>query len=446
MSIKDTGYLDFFGKKCIFVQDEMDYVLLPVDENANILCYSFEKNYTLNFSTAIDKKCIASVQEQVSSGINGVRLRLNYIAKCISDEAIDGFIMTGNEVDEFFSPLEHYYWLKRKDQYSPTDLLYSKEIIAEYKFNVQGKEINIDLAYGNILSNGIRSDLSMHAKLIVKFQKTNDFDFIKQVQDVIITFLQFVHRKQKYNLNKIELFTKTNSTISCIGYMFSDLYNRDLRPQSRIDASFIYYGDKINNLLSIIASNLNLFPITHLDDCYNNVYSYSFARFSALCSAFEFEYDQSTDYPKNSVLDLKEMKDDIVKFISSKPDTNELIADFKKEATNRIQTLGKKPGLKQKINNAFECNKDSLEKSLSMLFPRVKEIKECAKILSNLRGKVLHNDSGYVFDDKELECIRFLDILQFVMVLRRANYTSNEIEIIIGVLFHCNSEYFKLYE
>ena len=77
-----------------------------------------------------------------------------------------------------------------------------------------------------------------------------------------------------------------------------------------------------------------------------------------------------------------------------------------------------------------------------MLLPRFeKSVPHAARTFSNLRGKVLHNEMGYQFDDKENECVRFVNVLQYVMVLRRAGFPDSEIELVIGPLFNCNYKY-----
>ena len=105
MSIKDIGYLDFYGEKCVYIQEDMNYVLVSVNEGANIQRHFMEENYLLTYSSRIDKHCIVSVKRQIGSSLNSIYLSLNYIYKSLKDEIVNGFVMVGNEIDEFFSPL-----------------------------------------------------------------------------------------------------------------------------------------------------------------------------------------------------------------------------------------------------------------------------------------------------------------------------------------------------
>ena len=446
MSIQELGYLDFFGEKCFYVQEGMDYILLPVDEGANIYRHYLEENYLLSISSRHNSKCVASVKKQRGFGTHGVCLELNYIAKRHLNELIDGFVMTGNEIDEFFSPLEYYSWIRRQDKYEQVDLLYNQEIIADYSFCYKGRQINVQLAFGNVLSPGIRSDLTIHPKLIVSFESTDDTDFVFGVSNVLVRFLQFVHRKRTYNIANLNLFKKTGvEQISFIGYMFGSLYNRDLRASSRIDASFVYYGDKIDKLLDLIAQE-NGFPVNHLSQNTGDRYNYKTERIGAISAAFEYEYNKSDAVSQKSIFECPITKQNLLDFIDQMKNlhSEENADSFLEIAANKVSAIGTQVGLKQKIVNAFQVNKGALESSSEWLFARNKSVEKVADAFSRLRGKVLHYDSGHRFSDTEIEVITFIEVLQFVMVLKRAKYTDAEIELILGPQYNCNDKYMEI--
>ena len=440
MSIRDIGYLKFFEHPCIYVQDDMDYIIVPQDEKTNLLPYVSRKGYTLEFSAPMNRKGIVSVKRGSSGLYNHVRLELNYIAKVWDSTGINEFIMVGNEIDTFFSPLEYYFPLKHRNKYIASDLLYDQEIAAKYKFEYKKSLVEVDLIFGNVLSYGIRSDLTMHPQLVVRLAKPQSADYVFNISQVIIKFLQFVMRKRKYNLKGIELFQCINGQQSRIGYLFSSLYNADLRPASMFDASFRCYGNKIGNLLSLIASD-NKFPINHLNEEWSNPYEYTAERFGALCSALEYECGKAPELYQNAGAEFDDIREKIVAEIESVKAQSVVEQGFQKDAIERIKNLGTQRGFSKKILAAYEVNISALENSMESILFREKSLSKVARQLSNLRGKVLHNEMGYQFDEKEIEAIRFLEILQFVMTLRRAEYADNEIEIIIGALYHCNNLY-----
>ena len=444
MSIKELGYLDYFGEKCVYIQEDMNYILVPLNKEANIKNHFMKENYHLVYSSDVFRNCTALVKKQIGSNMTSVCLELAYICKRLDDNLIDGFIMVGNEIDEFFSPLEYYFSLKSKESYQASDLLYGQDIVEQYEFICENKKIKIDLVYGNVLKEGIRSDLTLHPQLIVKFERTNDTDFIFHVCSTIVKFLQTVHRKKEYNIKNIQLFCNTENEISHVGYLFSSLYNRDFRASSRIDASFIYYGQKISNILSIISAE-ETFPINHLYATSHNPYEYTTERLGAVSAAFEYEYGRSKLLPQKSDLSCENTKQSILDYIDSIQIEESGSDIFKQLAKQKICSLGIQPGLKTKILNAYQSNSVALKSSLDILNIRQEDVGKVAAKFSELRGKVVHNKIEYVFNESETEIIRFVEILQYVMLLKRAQYTDQEIELILGPLYHCNCVYLRRY-
>ena len=443
MSIKDTGYLDYFGVRCVYIQEDMNYILVPTDERNNIMRHNKEKNYVIPFSATAAPNSAVSVKRQMLSDINNIHLELNYILKSNTAEKFNGFIMVGNEIDQFFSPLEFYFRKHLKHETPQLDLLFGEERIKQYGFICDDKKVNVELVYGNLLREGTRSDLVLHPQLIVTFEETRDTDFIFHVSKTLVTMLQFVHRKQNYNIKNLELFRYTDSGISFCGYMFSSLYRADLKPAAKIDASFLYYGENLGALLTLIASEPE-FSVKHLSQERSNDFTYSTERLGDVSSAFEYEYKKNSLYSQNSEIDAPRTRNAIVDFLNNMEEEEPGSKKFIEMAISRISDLGKQPGLRQKIVNAYNANSRALDSSIqNLLFYNSGSIEKAASIFSNLRGKVLHNGTNYEFNDVESECIRFVNVLQFVMVLKRAQYSDHAIEKIIGRAFFCNNSAFE---
>ena len=440
-SIKDIGYMDFFNHPCVCIQDGMDLILVPQKPEDNILPLSYihKDRLSVKFTDSLGRNCVASVKQIHPNLSKSIVLELDYIAKTYDNPIIDEFKMIGNEIDEFFSPIEYYYYQKRNNDYSPSDLLYNNEIAYTYCIDYESVRVTISLVYGDILSNGIRSDLTVHPQLIIHFDKPQDLNFVFRFSQAIEKLLQFVLRKRKLNLKQLELLSIENDKKTNIGYLFSSLYNTDLRPQSRADASFRLYGTKIANLIELIASDIK-FPVNHLSKETPNPYFYSTERFGALCSAFEYEYSMNNNY-KTSKPDYDRIKAQVINSIDSINTQEFHEKQFCKEAIQKVQSIGQQQGFSKKIINAYKRNNAAFESSIDRILYREKDINIIARQIASLRGKVLHNEMGYKFNEQETEAIRFLEILQFVMTLNRATFTSTEIEIIIGALYYCNDRY-----
>lgn len=50
----------------------------------------------------------------------------------------------------------------------------------------------------------------------------------------------------------------------------------------------------------------------------------------------------------------------------------------------------------------------------------------------------MHDGEKSTFSDDEAPYVHFLEILVYSMILKRAGIPDERIELIIGVIFHCN--------
>ena len=324
MSVTDTGYATYFDKECTFVRDGMRLFLVSTNENDHLSEHFNEKNYYLQLKCGIFKNCTAYVKRQLFSDLQSVSVEFKYFTKRIDDEDICSIEITANEVDEFFTPLDYYFRKMKSGQYSASDLLYSSQVVSRYSFKYSNQDIEADIVYGNVLSDGIRSDLFIHPILSLKFDKTSDTDFLYELYEIIVKFLQFVHRKQSYNIKRIDLYSDRNGHKSHSGNMICSEYNSEIRSKPRIESSFMYYGDKISNILNIIAQEKESFPVSFLNYAYPSYYEYTPERVAALFSAFEYEYKKNNEYPQKSMEGAQAIKDKIIDYISSYKEETEV--------------------------------------------------------------------------------------------------------------------------
>lgn len=97
MSIKDIGHVDFFNHSCIYIQDDMELLIVPSDAKDNILQLDSKYDYKLQFVDSLKQTGIASIKRGSAGLDNCIRLELDYIAKLVYSAFIDEFIMVGNE-------------------------------------------------------------------------------------------------------------------------------------------------------------------------------------------------------------------------------------------------------------------------------------------------------------------------------------------------------------
>ena len=70
--------------------------------------------------------------------------------------------------------------------------------------------------------------------------------------------------------------------------------------------------------------------------------------------------------------------------------------------------------------------------------PLTQYINKIAKTIIRFRGKVIHDGEKSTFSDEETPYVRFLEILVYSMILKRVGIPDKGIELITGVIFHCN--------
>ena len=353
----DFGYINFFGIKCTYTQDKLDFYLIPSDDSGKINFGEFhgKENFIVPFKSDIYKWCYIYVEKVTVGFPNKIHLKAKYISKQMPNDGIYMYTLVGDEIDEFFSAIDYFIKLKRDGGYVPSDLLYSATTVSTYEFTLESKVVQISLEYGDTLSMGIRSDLKIHPRLSVKFDVTSDTLFIYKTLRVIIRFIQFVRRQKHYNFRRIELYGNINNKMQNVGFLYENMYNDEQVPHSHCDASFKFYGENISSILQIIADEAS-FPIAHLPIYDYEIYNYNSQRFAAIFSAFEYECSRDKNaYEKNVNHDLYlDVKNRIIDYICELTINNEYEKDFQDWAKERIGQLGSQLGQQRKIENAYE--------------------------------------------------------------------------------------------
>lgn len=124
---------------------------------------------------------------------------------------------------------------------------------------------------------------------------------------------------------------------------------------------------------------------------------------------------------------------------------NDYICNYDKNflslAKGRISQLGTQFGQRKKIVNAYKQNNNIFKESMNSIFPRGFKIEKVANDLTELRNKIVHSNFHTVFDREEINLIRFLEILTYIMLLKRIGIEDKGIEVLIGVVFGCNTKY-----
>lgn len=428
-------------------------VIIPTDKNKISELYQcvYLTNFLLEFSDPIYKKSAIFIKDIHPRFDNAIRCNSTFIAKLIDNMRIDSFELTGDDIDEFFSPSRYFFDLSRGGELLHKELVYNKEIANTFNFVYKNEPVKISLSYGEILKNGIASDLKLHAKLFVMFPETDDICFVYEIYSVIVRFLQFLSHQQRYNLLPIQLFGKINDKKSRLGSLYDKLYIAG-KYNGISDIESIYFEKHINNLLQLFSDDKN-YPINHLPK-EEGANEYTPIRFLTIFGAFERECKLNTEiYETSDDSQVKSFKNALILQIDELQKVTDEERSFAIQAKNRILQLWTQSGQKKKIESAYAVLSGALNTSIDYLlwrlkgknpkFDTTKLVKIAASLLTNLRGKIAHGESNVVLSDEDIECIRFLDVLTYAQTLKRAKISDEDIELIIGAIFKCNFKYME---
>lgn len=449
MNIIETGYINCFEKKCTFIQDNMTFYVIPLDEPGHFPFedYYQKKGFFIDYSShvkPISSIYVNKIDPVISSP--GLKIEANFIAKRIADCPISKLRLVGDEIDEFFNPVKHYYRKKQNDTYTSTDLLYSSDTAYSYSFSYKDTPISLDVQYGNAFSKGIMGDMKFHATLSLSFEPTCDLLFLYELSSIVKTFIQFVRRIRDYNFRPTELlgFTESHKPIQHIGILFDHIYdpNKIMTLAFRVDN--YSYEPGISFLLQMIANEPD-FPLAHLPDSNTSLFDYSSPeRFAAIFAGFEYECSKDDIYSNTKEMsdcdDIRKKAISSLKSLSLKSNSEKHFIDM---AEKRLKQLGTQFGQKQKIINAFNVLDKYLKNSSKYLLPSDSNISDIAKELTSLRGSIIHGNMGRQFTESEQSYIKVLDVMQFTMTLRRSKMPIHNVDIILGQLYYLNTVHFE---
>ena len=172
---------------------------------------------------------------------------------------------------------------------------------------------------------------------------------------------------------------------------------------------------------------------------------------TTLFAAFENEYKINYKiYNLPNSTDIGYIKSNVIKKIRecNTGVLTEAEAVFLKQAEDRINSLGTQTGQTRKIKNVYHVIEPAIKRSAEHLFIRSalgtadgfseKEINQIAGKIVALRSQAAHEHSILSFSEEQAEYIHFLEILVYAQMLKRAGIDDTGIELLIGVVFHCN--------
>jgi len=450
----NTGYVTYCGIRCVYSIGKDAITLIPAnnDDLRKLNSHFDDQHFLFHYADGAEKNCIAfidRVEINMGPSINLIPL---YILRLLNAGPVTYMQVTGPSIDEVFHPAGYFFTKAVSGKENTVDLAYECETADEWTITINDSPINISLQYGGILRRGIASDMMLHPKLCATFPPTTDIEFLIKVYTTITRFLQLIQYNS--NIGECRVYLEGTAPEHNSGYLFD---------WPRVGSSRSFYNEMqyryiqpfIKDLLQFSAENTNIALQFLPEATYRwNRTDYSTQLLATLFAAFESEYKANICvYETSPVVDYSKIRENVIGKIHEC--SNLTLTDFERQfladAENSIQRMGYQIGQNRKVKNVLHVLAPALRSSAENLFIRNKigsksgfndeEISQISKELVGLRAQVSHEYSLSSFDDLQAEYIHFLEILVHAQMLKRADIDDAGIELIIGIVFHCNFKY-----
>lgn len=201
------------------------------------------------------------------------------------------------------------------------------------------------------------------------------------------------------------------------------------------------------------SDNLSL-SLTHLP-CSTMRFSeddYNSAILVSLFGAFENEYKLSKNiYGKADISKIQSIKSELASKIQDLHSNRKLTREEKQfinMAKSRINNIGVEYGQTKKIQIVYETLIQAFQSSIDGIFYYFDKntqknilkgkLNRISSDLADLRAKAAHGEILEKYSPIQAQEIRFLEILVYAQMLKRAGFDDSSIELMIGVVFMCN--------
>lgn len=452
--MRSEGYAEFDGVKCIYLSEKNSIKLIPCNKNnlKKLYTHHNDHDFLFGFSEDVYANCIAYIDHIQMHGRFSIDLSWKFLFKLANANPITEMHITGEAIDEMFHPASYFYEKHMKGIANDTDLVYENEIADDWQITIEDSEVNIILQYGSILGKGIASDMMLHPQLIVRFEPVTDISRIYRIYSVVERFLRIIQFNSSIGRLKVELHGRKDNLFN-----FGRLYVPEFFGEKKANINkleYVYLESYIQQLLQFSADNSNM-SLDFLPDTEFRWLSkeYTPQIITRLFAAFESEYKANSAIYEKVKEDTTKIKDVVLCKIQEC--YGECISSAEKaylEAVKlQILNFGNQPGQRRKIKNVLSVVGEPLKTSIGNLLMHQdiklesgysnKAINTIAECIVGLRSQASHDNSLMVLGDEQTEYIHFLEVLIYVQMLKRAKIDDDGIELLIGLLFGCNSTY-----
>lgn len=128
--MRDTGQINLWDEEGIFAEEEDSIAIFLLDSEKikNIRQHFDDKDFLIAYEGNIGHKSVAFIERVSFEFGSVVRIYPKYLVKGYHVEMFTGFDVTGDVVDDFFSPSRYFFERAKSNVKSEVDLVYNRKL------------------------------------------------------------------------------------------------------------------------------------------------------------------------------------------------------------------------------------------------------------------------------------------------------------------------------
>lgn len=408
----------------------------------------FTGGYILfHFPFCLDNCCVLTAVGKTGD-IKGQRLTLGTIRQDV-DYYIYGYEVNSKYTQMTFSFPELDYFIPSSQmcaidhEKKYVTFIRQPKTVKNFTFMYKEIEVSFSLRLSSIAHLSNKGIAETKSELILEFEETTDMEFLLGLFHIINDLFYFICNRRNISMDSavikgtsIRKGSITNNGKTEIGDKAIPTSQTLVIPNKYKEApendkviaktiAYNYFSSKFERLFELFVDNKVSVYSIHSSIASRNLLDLK----QCLHITAAFEYYQRTFLPEIFSVKTIQFYEDMKSLIQTY--ANDHTGKLKQKANSFIKAFKATVCLKDKICKAYNgyngwCN---LKNILSKWFGD--NISELAGIANEWRNELAHEKREYEPDNKVISSIRLVEHINYCIVLRNADYTDGEIEMII---------------
>lgn len=391
-------------------------------------------------TTAEGYYIVFSVLDNPSNYNGFISFNVNWYV-CLNEKnnlnTINGFAVTGKEIDYFFPPSRDLTPHYDNSSMSVTHRRNGSMSCGRYK-TAENINVSIDVCtYATIYFDTGEKPIVASSQMIITFMDLISIEALIKAFNNLRLFIKYVTYRQNADLLSANIFyTEPDGQKRDVGILVFPKKHEEEKDK-KVNRHVIGYdilGEKTAELMEIIDSQI--IGIEHICEKVEDWKSYPASRFILILAAFEREYRNIYGQNSNRSEDYEVVKKEIIGLVEDY--RKDKSGSHKKYAAEIKRFIEKKEiGFAENVKHALEDNEKVMRFFVSYDYRDNYEIviKDISKRVGELRNSLAHNKLYFKFCPQHLKDIRVIEELIYAMRLKNLPVDEDKIKKAIANLF-----------